>query len=162
MSARIVPLARLNDARLPESEPDPRGWEVFGSDGAKVGEVDDLLVDADSHVVRFLDVDLDRGGADVLEEGASGLGPVAEHLVRETLSDLENEMTGGAPRLPRSRHVLVPVELARIEGERRISLLDLRSEDMELLPEYGGAEIDEEGNHALRLRYGLEQEARIG
>ncbi|HSK79551.1 MAG TPA: PRC-barrel domain-containing protein [Thermoanaerobaculia bacterium] len=162
MSARIVPLARLNDARLPESEPDPRGWEVFGSDGAKVGEVDDLLVDADSHVVRFLDVDLDRGGADVPEGGASGLGPMAEHLVRETLSDTENEMTGGAPRFPRSRHVAVPVELARIEERRRISLLDLRSGDMELLPEYGGAEIDEEGNHALRLRYGLEQEARIG
>jgi PRC-barrel domain protein len=162
MSARILPLARLNDARLPESEPDPRGWEVFGSDGAKVGEVDDLLVDADSHVVHYLDVDLDRGGADAPEEGTSGLSPMAEHLVRETLSDLENEMTGGGPQLPRSHHVLVPVELARIEEEQRISLLDLRSGDMDLLPEYGGDEIDEEGNHALRLRYGLEQEARIG
>lgn len=198
MSARIVPLARLNDARLPESEPDPRGWEVFGSDGAKVGEVDDLLVDAGSHAVRYLDVDLDRAtfgaGArrsasqtgeeegEVLAQevaaglgagltaprgtpattGTSGLGPIAEHLVRETLSDAENELTGGdVSRFPRSRHVLVPVELARIGEGRRISLLDLRSGDVEMLPEYGGAEIDEEGDHALRLRYGLEQEARI-
>ena len=162
MSARIVPLARLNDARLPESEPDPRGWEVYGSDGAKVGEVDDLLVNADSHVVRYLDVDLDRRGEDAREEESSGLSPIAEHLVRETLSDTENEMTGGAPRLPRSRHGLVPVELVRIEGGRRISLADLRSGDTDLLPEYGGEEIDEDGDHALRLRFGLEQEARIG
>lgn len=161
MSARILPLARLNDARLPENEPDPRGWEVFGSDGAKVGEVDDLLVDASSHAVRYLDVDLDRRET-APREDSSGLGPTAEYLVRETLSDTENEMTGGnVPRFPRSRHVLVPVELARIGEGRRISLLDLRSGDVELLPEYGGAEIDEEGNHALRLRYGLEQEARI-
>lgn len=161
MSARIVLLSRLNDARLPESEPDPRGWEVFASDGARVGEVDDLLVDAGSHTVRYLDVDLDRHGADAREEGASGLGPIAEQLVRETLSDTENEMTGGAPPFPRSRHVLVPVELARIGEGRKISLLDLRSGDMELLPEYGGAEIDEEENRALRLRFGLEQEAHI-
>jgi len=162
MSARIVLLSRLSDARLPESEPDPRGWEVYGSDGAKAGEVDDLLVDAGSHAVRYLDGDLDRRGADVREECSPSLGPFTEHLVRETLSDTENEMTGGASRFPRSRHVLVPVELARIEGGRRISLVDLRSVDMDLLPEYGGEEIDEEGHHALRLRYGLEQEARIG
>lgn len=201
MRAHIVLLSRLNDARLPESEPDPRGWEVYGSDGVKVGEVDDLLVDANSHVVRYLDVDLDRAtlgagrrtvseageeegevlaqevaaglgvgltaprgtpsGGPAPATGTSGLGPIAEHLVRETLSDTENEMTGGASRRPRSRHVLVPVELARIEGGRRISLVDLRSGDMEILPEYGGAEIDEDGDHALRLRYGLEQEARI-
>lgn len=190
MSARIVPLARLNDARLPDSEPDPRGWEVYGSDGVRIGEVDDLLVDADSHGVRYLDVDLERRGADAAREGegevlarevaaglgvspptartviptdAPGLGPMAEYLVRETLSDTENEMTGGAaPRFPRSRHVLVPVELARIEGGRRISLLDLRSGDVDLLPEYGGAEIDGDENQALRRRYGLEQEARVG
>ncbi|HKV06596.1 MAG TPA: PRC-barrel domain-containing protein [Thermoanaerobaculia bacterium] len=161
MSGRIVLLSRLSDARLPESEPDPRGWEVYGSDGVKAGEVDDLLVDANSHAVRYLDVDLDRRGAGAPEESPSGLGPITEHLVRETLSDTENEMTGGPSRFPRSRHVLVPVELARIEDGRRISLVDLRSGDMDLLPEYGGDEIDEEGNHALRLRYGLEQEARI-
>lgn len=161
MSASIVPLARLNDARLPDNEPDPRGWEVYGSDGVKVGEVDDLVVDAESHGVRYLDVDLDRRDTAAPQE-SSGLGPVAEHLVRETLSDLENELTGGdVSRFPRSRHVLVPVELARLEEGRRVSLLDLRSGDMEMLPEYGGAEIDEEGNHALRLRYGLEQEAHI-
>lgn len=159
-AARVVPLARLNDARLPESEPDPRGWEVYGSDGAKVGEVDDLLVDARSHAVRYLDVDLDRREAAVRQE-PSGLGPVAELLVRESLSDEENELTRRAPRFPRSRHVLVPVELARIGEGRRISLLDLRSGDMERLPESGGAEIGEEENHALRLRFGLEQEARI-
>jgi sporulation protein YlmC with PRC-barrel domain len=197
MSARIVPLARLNDARLPESEPDPRGFEVYGSDGVRIGEVDDLLVDADSHVVRYLDVDRDRSGLGagasgeepardedgevmarevaaglgasppaartVTLTGAHGLGPMAEHLVRETLSDTENEMTGGAPRFPRSRHVLFPVELARIEsGERRVSVLDLRSGDVDLLPEYGGTEIEDEENLALRRRYGLEQEAHVG
>jgi sporulation protein YlmC with PRC-barrel domain len=162
MSGRIVLLGRLNDARLPESEPDPRGFEVYGSDGVRIGEVDDLLVDADSHVVRYLDIDRDREKAGV-GEAASGLGPTAEYLVRETLSDAENEMTGGAPRFPRSHHVIVPVELARVESAgRRVSLLDLRSGDLDLLPEYGGAEIDAEENLGLRRRFGLEQEAHVG
>lgn len=161
--ARIVPLARLNDARLPDSEPDPRGFAVIGSDGVRIGEVDDLLVDAGSHAVRYLDVDLDR--EEPRERGAaSGLSPTAEHLVRETLSDTENEMTGGAePRFPRSRHVILPVELARVESAgRKVSVLDLRSGDLDLLPEYGGAEIDAEENLALRRRFGLEQEAHVG
>lgn len=169
MSARIVPLARLNDARLPESEPDPRGWEVYGSDGVRIGEVDDLLVDADSHAVRYLDVDLERRGAEGTEEaregGTPGLGPMAESLVRQTLSDTENEMTGGGePPFPRSHHVILPVEIARAGGGngRRISLLDLRSVDLDLLPEYGGTELDAEENLALRRRFGLEQEARVG
>lgn len=124
--ARIVPLTRLPGHRLTGEEPDVRGWTVFGSDGRRIGGVDDLLVDTASGRVRYLDVDLEhdlyaRAGApepssaieeeqgEVLAqevaaglgvgltaprsparntptgEARAGMGPMTEHLVRESL-----------------------------------------------------------------------------
>jgi uncharacterized protein (TIGR02271 family) len=56
---RIIPLDELDDFQVAEGDPDVRGWEVFGSDGRLIGEVDDLLVDTAAMKVRYLDVDLD-------------------------------------------------------------------------------------------------------
>lgn len=65
---RVVPLGQLDDFRVAEGEPDVRGWEVLASDGRKIGEVDELLVDTAAMKVRYLDVDVDdamvAGGAD--------------------------------------------------------------------------------------------------
>ena len=55
---RVVPLDELPDYRVAEGEPDVRGWDVFTSDGAKIGEVDTLLVDPAAKKVRYLDVEL--------------------------------------------------------------------------------------------------------
>lgn len=56
---RVVPLGQLDDFRVAEGEPDVRGWEVLASDGRKIGEVDELLVDTAAMKVRYLDVDVD-------------------------------------------------------------------------------------------------------
>ena len=64
---RVVPLAKLDDFRVAKGDPDPRGWEVVGADGRRIGEVDELLVDTEAMKVRYLDVDLHRdlaAGAD--------------------------------------------------------------------------------------------------
>jgi uncharacterized protein (TIGR02271 family) len=56
---RVVPLDELNDFKVADGDPDVRGWDVVSSDGRKVGEVDQLLVDRAAMKVRYLDVDLD-------------------------------------------------------------------------------------------------------
>ena len=65
---RVVPLGQLDDFKVADGEPDVRGWEVLASDGRKIGEVDELLVDTAAMKVRYLDVDVDggvvAGGAD--------------------------------------------------------------------------------------------------
>lgn len=56
---RVVPLDQLDDFKVAEGDPDVRGWEVMASDGRKIGEVDQLLIDRTAMKVRYLDVDLD-------------------------------------------------------------------------------------------------------
>lgn len=200
MTTRIVPLARQEGGQIAREEPDVRGWDVFGSDGQRIGEVDDLLVDTASGRVRYLDVDLEhrlyaRTGAaepspataaeeeqgEILAqevaaglgvgltaprsparntptgEARGGLGPIAEHLVRESLSDEENLLTGAQPRHPRSRHVLIPVEMAHLDrGSRAIRLERLHALETADLPVYGGENLGEDEDEALRRRFNLE------
>jgi hypothetical protein len=58
---RVVPLGQMDDFAVAEGDPDVRGWEVLASDGRRIGDVDELLVDAAAMKVRYLDVDLDDG-----------------------------------------------------------------------------------------------------
>jgi sporulation protein YlmC with PRC-barrel domain len=55
---RLVPLKDARDFRLAKGDPDPRGWNVFGEDGERVGTVSDLLVDPAAMKIRYLAVDL--------------------------------------------------------------------------------------------------------
>jgi sporulation protein YlmC with PRC-barrel domain len=59
---RVVPLSQLDDFKVADGEPDVRGWEVLASDGRKIGEVDELLVDTAAMKVRYLDVDVETAG----------------------------------------------------------------------------------------------------
>lgn len=61
---RVVPLDEMDDFEVKEGDPDVRGWKVLGSDGRKIGEVDNLLVDRTAMKVRYLDVDLDDDGGE--------------------------------------------------------------------------------------------------
>lgn len=58
---RVVPLDQLDDFEIADGDPDVRGWEVMSSDGRKIGEVDNLLIDTGAMKVRYLDVDVDDG-----------------------------------------------------------------------------------------------------
>src|SRR6185437_6142685 len=59
-SGTLVHTKDLDDFKLPKDEPDPRGWDVRSTDGAKVGKVEDLLFDTRERRVRYIEVALDK------------------------------------------------------------------------------------------------------
>ena len=48
-----------SDFEIVKGEPDIRGWDVRNSHGQKIGEVEELVVDAQQKKVRYMVVDLD-------------------------------------------------------------------------------------------------------
>ena len=48
-----------SDFEIVKGEPDIRGWDVKNTSGQKIGEVEDLIVDAQQKKVRYMVVDLD-------------------------------------------------------------------------------------------------------
>jgi len=62
----LVPLRQLEGVRVVEGDADVRGWDVCTINGAKVGTVDDLLVDRARGEVVMLDVDLAGSSRHVL------------------------------------------------------------------------------------------------
>ncbi|HYD20934.1 MAG TPA: PRC-barrel domain-containing protein [Flavipsychrobacter sp.] len=48
-----------SDFDIVKGEPDIRGWDVRNSQGQKIGEVEELIVDAQQKKVRYMVVDLD-------------------------------------------------------------------------------------------------------
>ncbi|HZF68904.1 MAG TPA: PRC-barrel domain-containing protein [Gemmatirosa sp.] len=62
----LVHSKELDGFRLPDGDPDPRGWDVRSADGRKLGKVHDLLVESGSARVRYLEVAVDK---DVAKNG---------------------------------------------------------------------------------------------
>lgn len=56
----LVHTKDLDDFKMPQDQPDPRGWDVRGADGSKVGKVEDLILDTGEHQFRYLEVALDK------------------------------------------------------------------------------------------------------
>jgi sporulation protein YlmC with PRC-barrel domain len=56
-----------SDFEIVKGEPDIRGWDVKNSRGQKIGEVEDLVVDARQKKVRYMVVDLDDNELDLDE-----------------------------------------------------------------------------------------------
>ena len=48
-----------SDFEIVKGEPDIRGWDVKNNSGQKIGEVEELIVDAQKKKVRYMVVDLD-------------------------------------------------------------------------------------------------------
>jgi len=48
-----------SDFQIVDGEPDIRGWDVKNSTGQKIGEVEELVIDAQERKVRYMVVDLD-------------------------------------------------------------------------------------------------------
>jgi sporulation protein YlmC with PRC-barrel domain len=55
---RIVPLSDAKEFKLGSDAPNLRGWNVFGSDGERLGTATQLLVDPAALKARYLDVKL--------------------------------------------------------------------------------------------------------
>jgi hypothetical protein len=73
----LVPLRSLPREHIASGDPDVRGWAVLGDDGNRIGDVDDLLVDAEARKVRFLIVALDAAWASADEGPIPGMSPDA-------------------------------------------------------------------------------------
>lgn len=95
-----------SDFEIVKGEPDIRGWDVRNSRGQKIGEVEELIVDAQQKKVRYMVVDLDDnelklddrkvllpiGCAELHEKDDDVILPAitAEHLVALPVYDKEN------------------------------------------------------------------------
>ena len=144
---------------------------MLGSDGRKMGEVDELLVDTQGLRVRYLDVTLDldaiqergaepaAGAAPAVAPGLTpyggplsatsamgGLAPlITETVVRTTLSDEENRLTSEHHHGPGTRHVLIPIGNAQLDPDHdRILVMGLSAASAAGLPEYHGQDLDRE------------------
>ncbi len=120
---RVVPLDQLDDYKVAEGDPDVRGWEVVASDGRKIGEVDQLLVDTAAMKVRYLDVDVDND----LVAGATDA------------SDRHVLIPIGYARLD--------------EGSDRVIVDNLASSDVVGLPEYTHGPITRDFETSVRSRF---------
>jgi photosynthetic reaction center H subunit len=55
---KLVPLRVATDYHLEAADPDPRGMQVFGADGAVGGVVKDLWVDRAETILRYLELEV--------------------------------------------------------------------------------------------------------
>jgi sporulation protein YlmC with PRC-barrel domain len=54
----ILPIRDARGIQLPKEAPNLKGWNVFGSDGERIGTVSEMLVDTQALRVAYLDIDL--------------------------------------------------------------------------------------------------------
>lgn len=62
MEENLKRLGEFGEYEVADGEPDPRGWRVLSSEGERIGDIDDLIVDTSAMKVRYLDCDLDESG----------------------------------------------------------------------------------------------------
>ena len=90
--ARLERLSRMDGYAVDRHELDPRGWDVVGRDGRRVGEVKDLIVDTERMSAPYLDVELDTKLFDLRDDDPRVLVPVdrarpdGKHLVVDDIS----------------------------------------------------------------------------
>lgn len=57
---QLAHLSEMDDFEIADGEPDIIGWDVCASNGTKIGDVEDLLVDSATMRVRYIEVELDK------------------------------------------------------------------------------------------------------
>ena len=102
----LVHTKDVDDFKIPDGQPDPRGWDVRSSDGSKVGKVEDLLFDTGERRVRYVEVAVDRDiakqtGRDymLLPIGQARLDDADDNVI----VDVSSTELAGAPVYDRTR-----------------------------------------------------------
>jgi uncharacterized protein (TIGR02271 family) len=54
-----------SDFEIADGQPDIRGWDVKDANGQRIGEIDDLIFDAESRKVRYMKIDLEGNVLDL-------------------------------------------------------------------------------------------------
>lgn len=65
LSGTLTSLTATREFRIPDGEPDIRGWQVRTLSGVELGAVDDLLFDEHREEVVLVDIDLKNSGEHV-------------------------------------------------------------------------------------------------
>ncbi len=152
-----APLSRLHQLSGPgvvELDPDVTGWEVYGSDGQKVGLLDELIVDSEAMKIRYLE--LEMAGAEHRHVLIPvGLAEIDEERQRVQLQDLEGARLDELP-------VFTGDSVDR-QYERELQRV-LFPEDMAVAEEdfYGRPQYDERRFYAGRSRHRGVWEAEEG
>ena len=131
---RLVHLADVHELKVAEGDPDIRGWTVRTADGKDVGIVHDLIVDADSMKVRYLEARIDSAALSG-EHDRYALVPIgsaaldAEHDVvnlnaaivnaRSLSPSSREELSAHAARSAHNGLPVVHADEARFFGQRR-------------------------------------------
>lgn len=94
----LVHAKDLDNFKVPEGQPDPRGWSVKTADGTTLGKVEDLLFDTSVERIRYIEVRTDgdikkQGGRDyfLLPIGTARLDDDADDVV---VNMSASELTG--------------------------------------------------------------------
>jgi sporulation protein YlmC with PRC-barrel domain len=105
-----------SDFGIVEGEPDIRGWDVRTGSGQKIGEVEELIIDAQQGKVRYMVVELDNEDLD-LEDDKKVLIPIGLAELDKEEDDVILQSVGGA-----QLKALPAYEAERLddEEERRI------------------------------------------
>jgi photosynthetic reaction center H subunit len=100
-SGALVHSKDLDSFKIPEGQPDPRGWSVKSADGTTLGKVEDLLFDTGEERVRYIEVRTDgdiskHGGRDyfLLPIGTARLDDENDDVVVNMAAE---ELTGVPP-----------------------------------------------------------------
>jgi sporulation protein YlmC with PRC-barrel domain len=120
-------LDELGDLEVADGDPDVRGWDVRSSDGRRIGEVKELIVDANAMKVRYLDVELDRDELEPDRQRASG-------------SDQD-------------RRILVPIGQARLDEYDDEVRLDIDSTRAAGVPAWSGGSLDRDYETLVCVTY---------
>lgn len=79
---RLADIDDLDDIAVAGHSADPRGWEVFTSDGREIGKVKNLIVDTAASKVRYLETALDRKVLDLDDDRRTLVPAEAARLER--------------------------------------------------------------------------------
>ena len=139
-AGQLVHLDDLDDFQIAAGEPDIRGWDVRGTDGNKLGEVADLLVDTAAMKVRYIEVKLDKDVArDMGHSHHEHPHHAHPHDITDSAMRAEGEHDTKAFRSDAAdagRFVLIPIGVARLDDDSDDVVLDAQASQLVGIPAY--------------------------
>lgn len=135
-AGQLVHLDDLDDFKIAEGEPDIRGWDVRGTDGNKLGEVADLLVDTGAMKVRYIEVKLDKDVAKDVGRSHDLLGHDITNATMRAEGQLEKKDEFRTDAADAGRYVLIPIGVARLDDDDDNVVLDTQASQMVGIPDY--------------------------
>ena len=159
-AGQLVHFDDLDDFKIAEGEPDIRGWDVRGTDGQKIGKVEDLLVDTAAMKVRYIEVRLDKEIARQVAQNADMSAhhvPQVGRLADQLLTDDDRTSDPDA-----ARYMLVPIGVARLDEDKDDVLLDAHATQMVGIPAYDREPLTRDREADIVRSYGASTGASTG